>query len=402
MELVTLEEVRAARARLDGVLQPTPIEPSRAVSEAVGAEVLLKCENLQRTGSFKLRGAYNRISLLSDEERARGVVCASAGNHAQGVALAAKLQGVRATVFMPEQAPLPKVEATSAYGAEVRLAEGTFDDALDAAKDFAAAKDRVLVHPFDHPDIIAGQGTLGLEILEEVPELATVVVPVGGGGLCSGIAVALKAQRPDVRVVGVQAKGCAAFPASLEAGAVVPATSAVTIADGIAVKEPGELTLAHFRALVDEVVEVGDETIARAVVLLLERAKLVVEPAGAAGVAAVLAGATGLRPPVVAVLSGGNIDPLVLQHLVTSGLTAEGRFITIRTTVPDQPGELHALLGLVAGERANIVSVEHHRLRRRLRLEEVEVVLELETRGPDHITQILARLDETGYPVDVL
>ncbi|MBW3561593.1 MAG: threonine ammonia-lyase [Actinobacteria bacterium] len=402
MELVSADAVRDAAERLAGILQPTPVEPSRALSEATGGEVLLKCENLQRTGSFKLRGAYNRIHRLTDEQRAGGVVCASAGNHAQGVALAATLQGVSSTVFMPEQAPIPKVEATRAYGADVRLTGTSFDEALHEAIAFADSNGRVFVHPFDHRDIIAGQGTLGLELVEQVPELAdggTVVVPVGGGGLCSGVAVALRDAAPHVRIIGVQAAGAAAFRRSLAAGEPVDAPDVETIADGIAVKRPGELTLHHIDELVDEIVEVPDDAIARALLLLLERAKLLVEPAGAAGVAALLEGAE-FTSPTVAVVSGGNIDPLVLQHVITSGLTAEGRFVTVRTRVPDKPGELHRLLGILAEERANVVAVEHHRFGRRLQLEEVEVIIELETRGPDHIARIRERLRDSDYPVD--
>ncbi len=399
MDLVTADAVREAAERLQGVLQPTPIEPSRALSSKVGSSVLLKCENLQRTGSFKMRGAYNRIARLSDEEKARGVVCASAGNHAQGVALAAQMQGVEATVYMPVEAPLPKVDATAGYGAHVQLVGESFDDSLAAAETFCDEHGSVFVHPFDHPDIIAGQGTLGLELVEQVPELATVVVPVGGGGLISGTAVALREARPDVRIIGVQAAGCAPFPAALRAGAPAPVPRGDTIADGIAVKRPGELTLAHVRELVDEVVTVDDEQIARAVVLLLERAKLVVEPSGAASVAAIISGATDVTAPTVAVLSGGNIDPLVMQHLVTSGLTSEGRYVTIRTRVPDRPGALVQLLRLMAEQRANVLGVEHHRLGRRLQLGQVEVVIELEVRGEDHIAAIRQHLRDAGYPV---
>ena len=401
MELVTAQAIRDARERIASVLEPSPVEPSRALSDAVGVEVLIKCENLQRTGSFKLRGAYNRISLLTERERALGVVCASAGNHAQGVALAAKLLGVQATIYMPEAAPLPKVEATRSYGAEVRLLGASFDDSLAAATEFAATEGRIFVHPFDHPDIIAGQGTIGLELLEQVPEMATVVVPMGGGGLVSGIAVAVKDQRPDVHVVGVQAAGCASFPASLDAGAPRELPRAQTIADGIAVKKPGEITLAHVAALVDEVVVVDEDSIARALVLLLERAKLVAEGAAAASVAAILEKEATLTPPVVAIVSGGNIDPLLLQHVVTSGLAAAGRYVSLRTRVADRPGELHRLLGMLAEERANVVAVEHHRFGRRLRLEEVEVVLELETRGHEHIEHIKTVLRERGYLVGV-
>jgi threonine dehydratase len=399
VELVPPTAIRAAAARLQGVLQRTPMERSRALSEVLGDQVLLKCENLQRTGSFKLRGAYNRIALLSPEERDRGVVCASAGNHAQGVALAAALQGVEATVYMPVAAPLPKVDATAAYGAAVELVGDVFDEALQAALERAERDGSVFVHPFDHPDVIAGQGTLGLEVLDQAPDVATVVVPVGGGGLVSGVATALRDARPDVRVVGVQAAGAAAFPASLASGRLETLPAVDTIADGIAVKRPGELTLAHVRELVDEVVTVGDDVLARAVVLLLERAKLVVEPSGAAAVAAVLAGEVLLDAPVVAILSGGNIDPLLMQHLVTSGLTAEGRYVTLRTRVPDRPGELVALLRLVAEARANVVGVEHHRFGRRLRLGQVEVVMELEARGPEHIAEIRRRMQDAGYPV---
>jgi threonine dehydratase len=399
VELVTIEQVRAAAARVEKVVQRTPVERSRAISDLVDAEVLLKCENLQRTGSFKIRGAFNRIAQLSDEERARGVVCASAGNHAQGVALAAALQDVEATVFMPIEAPLPKHDATLAYGADVRSVGATFDDALAAALAFADDEGRTFVHPFDHPDIIAGQGTLGLELLEQVPEAGTVVVCVGGGGLISGVAVALRSARPDVRIVGVQASGCASFRASLEAGTPVELDVAGTIADGIAVKRPGELTLAHVDALVDEVVEVSDEELARAVVLLLERAKLVVEPAGAAAVAAILTGRVEGPGPLVATVSGGNIDPLVLQHLVTGGLATEGRYATIRTRVADAPGALSRLLTMVAEARANVVGVSHHRLERRLQLGQVEVVLELETRGLQHVADLRASMEADGYPI---
>jgi threonine dehydratase len=369
------------------------------VSSAVGDEVLLKCENLQRTGSFKLRGAYYRIAQMSDDERSRGVVCASAGNHAQGVALGAAMQGVQSTVFMPVNAPLPKVDATQSYGAEVRLEGEVFDESLAAAQTYARDNDLVFVHPFDHPDVIAGQGTLGLEILDQVDDFATLVVPVGGGGLISGIAVAVKDRRPDVKIIGVQSVGCASFPQSLAAGEPQTLPTVDTIADGIAVKRPGELTLAHVQALVDEVVTVDDSQIARAVVMLLERAKLVVEPSGAAGVAALLTGAARTDGPAVAVLSGGNIDPMVLQHLVTTGLTAEGRYTTIRTRVPDRPGELMQLLHLLASERANVVGIEHHRLGRRLRLGQVEVVIELEVRGEEHIERIRTTLRGAGYPV---
>jgi threonine dehydratase len=399
VELVTIDAVREAARGLAGVVQRTPVERSRAIGDHIGAEVLLKCENLQRTGSFKIRGAFNRIARLSDEERANGVVCASAGNHAQGVALAALLQGAAATVFMPVEAPLPKVQATEAYGAEVRLVGADVSETLEEAVTFARAEGRVFVHPFDHADVIAGQGTLGLELLEQVPRPGTVLVPIGGGGLISGIGVALRALSPETRVVGVQAAGAASFGPSLESGTARELDEVDTIADGIAVKRPGQLTFAHVRELVDEVVTVGDELLSRAVVLLLERAKLVVEPSGAAGVAAALGVSTALPEPVVPVLSGGNIDPLVLQHLVTSGLTSEGRYATLRTRIPDRPGELVRLLGIVADARVNVVGVSHHRLGHRLRLGQVAVVLELETRGHDHLDGLRTTLESAGYPI---
>jgi threonine dehydratase len=398
VELVTIDDVREAAVGLRGVIAPTPVERSRAVGSHVGQPVLLKCENLQRTGSFKLRGAYHRIARIPAAERERGVVCASAGNHAQGVALAAAMQDVPSTVFMPVEAPLPKVDATTGYGADVRLVGESFDESLAEAIDFAEREGQVFVHPFDHPDIIAGQGTVGLEVVEQVPDAATVVVCLGGGGLISGTGVVLRALRPDVRVVGVQAAGCASFAGSLAAGEPVALDTADTIADGIAVKRPGELTLAHVREVVDEIVTVTDAELSRAVVLLLERAKLVAEPSGAAAVAALLSGKVSSDGPVVATISGGNIDPLVLQHLVTEGLAAEHRYVTLRTRVPDAPGELARLLRTVADTRANVVGVQHHRLGSRLALGQVEVIVELETRGAEHVDEIHRVLGAAGYP----
>src|SRR4051794_38719461 len=310
--MVTRADVEAAREVLTDVSRLTPVEGSRPLSELVGGPVLLKCENLQRAGSFKIRGGYVRISRLTGEERARGVVAASAGNHAQGVALAATLLGAQSTVFMPEGAPLPKVEATRAYGAEVEFSGSTVDDALVAAQKFSDETGAVFIHPFDHPDIVAGQGTVGLEILEQAPEVKTIVVSIGGGGLASGIAAAVKSVRPDVRLVGVQAAGAAAYPASLVAGHPVPLESMATIADGIAVGCPGELTYRMIRELVDDVVTVSEESLSQALLLCLERAKLVVEPAGAAAVAALMDHPRAFEPPVAVVLTGGGIHPPLL------------------------------------------------------------------------------------------
>ena len=396
-DLVSLDDIRDAARRLDGVIQHTPVEPSRAVSEVAGMHTLLKCEHLQRTGSFKIRGAYNRISRLDDEAKSRGVVCASAGNHAQGVALSAQLAGTSARVYMPQGAPLPKVAATRAYGAEVVLEGETFDDAFAASREWIAEHGATFVHPFDHPDIIAGQGTIGLEILEQVPDVGSVVVAMGGGGLASGVATAIKALRPACRIVGVQATGAASFPASLAAGEPRPPETMSTIADGIAVKHPGVLTLAHVRERVDEVVTVTDEAIARAVLLLVERAKQVVEPAGAAGLAAVLGDRGSFPPPVVAVLCGGNVDPLLLQRILQSGMFEEGRFFAFETVLRDRPGALSALLQLIATTGTNVIAVGHHRMRTRLGVSEVEVELEVETRGHDHIDALRETLVDAGY-----
>jgi len=397
--LVSLADVRAARVLLDGIARTTPLEGSRALTNRVGGPVWLKCENLQRTGSFKIRGAYVRIARLSDAERARGVVAASAGNHAQGVALAASLLGCRSTVFMPVAAPLPKIAATKAYGAAVRLSGSTVDESLTMAATFAAETGAILIHPFDHPDIIAGQGTVGLEVLEQCPDVRTVVVCTGGGGLVSGIAVAVKGQRPDVRVVAAQASGAAAFPSSLAAGRPVRLPSMLTMADGIAVGQPGELTFALVRDLVDAVALVDEDALSRALLLSLERAKLVVEPAGAAALAAVMDDPTAFEPPVVIVLSGGNIDPLLLSKVIRHGLIAAGRFLSLRVRVPDRPGELARLLAVLAASGANVLDVEHQRTGHGLHLEEVEVELQLETRGADHSESVLEELSAASYAV---
>jgi threonine dehydratase len=391
--------IDAAREILVGIARRTPVEGSRPLSERVGGRVDLKCENLQRAGSFKIRGAYVRISRLSDAERARGVVAASAGNHAQGVALAAQLLGCAATVFMPEGAPIPKVEATAAYGAAVQFAGRTIEDAMQAANAFSAETGAVVIHPFDHPDIVAGQGTVGLELLEQCPDARTIVTSVGGGGLISGIAAAVKSERPDVRVVGVQAAGAASMPASLAAGGPTRLPSMATIADGIAVGCPGELTYRMVRELVDDVVTVSEESLSQAQLLCLERAKLVVEPAGAAGVAAVMDDPGAFEPPVAVVLSGGNVDPVLLLRVLRHGMAAAGRYLSFRCRIPDSPGGLARLLGELASSGANVLDVEHRRTDPRLHLDEVEVALQLETRGPEHCEAVLERLRGAGYPL---
>src|SRR5947209_4422464 len=398
--VVTRADVEAARDLLAEVARLTPLEGSRPLSERVGGPVLLKCENLQRAGSFKIRGAYVRISRLTDAERAHGVVAASAGNHAQGVALAARLLGAPATVFMPDGAPLPKIEATKAYGATVHFAGSTVDDALVAAQEFGTETGAVFIHPFDHPDIVAGQGTVGLEVLDQAPDVRTIVVSVGGGGLVSGIAAAVKTTHPQVRVVGVQAAGAAAYPASLVAGHPVPLQSMATIADGIAVGCPGELTYQMLSTLVDDVVTVSEEALSQALLLCLERAKLVVEPAGAAAVAAIMDAPHAFEPPVVAVLSGGNIDPVLLLRVLRHGMAAAGRYLSFRLRIPDRPGELALLLHELGASGANVLDVEHLRTGPKLHLDEVEVALQLETRGPDHCDEVLSRLRRAGYPLE--
>ncbi|MGZ6840067.1 MAG: threonine ammonia-lyase [Frankiaceae bacterium] len=398
MRLVDLDDIRAASRSLTGVVRLTPLVSSVALGSAAGGPVLLKCENLQRTGSFKIRGAYVRLARMAKRERGRGVVAASAGNHAQGVALAATLLGARAVVFMPVGTPIPKVEATRGYGAEVRFSGTTLDEALDAAREYAARSDAVLVHPFDHPDVIAGQGTTGLELTVQCPDMRTVLVPTGGGGLVSGVAVAVKALCPAARVVGVQAEGAAAWPASLQVGRPQRLDRMATLADGIAVGCPGEVTFAHVSARVDDIVTVSDEAISRALLVCLERAKLLVEPAGAAAAAAVLDAAPGhFEPPVVVLLSGGNIDPLLLLRVLRHGLVAAGRFLVLRVLVPDRPGSLVALLDVLARTGANVADVEHLRTEAHLHLDEVEVTVQVETRGSEHAAQVLAMLQRSGY-----
>ena len=396
--MIGLRDVEEARDRVAPVLRPTPVDRSDSLSRLAGRPVLLKPEHLQRTGSFKIRGAYNHISRLA---AGGDVVAASAGNHAQGVALAASLTGLRSVIFMPANAALPKVEATRAYGAEVRLEGATVDDCIALARDHAASTGAAYVPPFDDPLIIAGQGTVGLEIAAEAPEVEVVVVPVGGGGLVSGVAAALARARRSVRVVGVEAEGAAAMRASLDAGRPVELPNVSTMADGIAVRAVSELTLAHVQAFVDEVVTVTEEEISRALLLLLERAKAVVEPAGAAGLAAILAGKVPGSGPALAVLSGGNVDPMVLIKLIDHGLSAAGRYLVLRIVLGDRPGALAAVTGAVAGMGLNVLEVEHHRAGVDLGVDEVEVVLTLETRDPGHRQEVVAALRADGFRVTV-
>ncbi len=382
---------------LQPVVRQTPLLESSALSALVGGPVYLKCENLQRGGSFKVRGAYVRIARLSAADRERGVVAASAGNHAQGVALAASALGAKATVVMPAAAPLPKVAATRSYGADVVLHGTAVEDALAMARDVAAETGSIFIHPFDHPDVIAGQGTVALEIAEQCPGVRTIATPVGGGGLAAGIAVAASAFLPAAQIVGVQAEAVAPMAASIAAGYPIPATPSPTMADGIAVARPGDLTVALLAELGAGIVGVTEENLSRGLLLCLERAKQVVEPAGAAGIAAILEHPARFTPPVVIVLSGGNIDPLLLSKVLRHGLSAAGRFLAIRCRLPDRPGALATLLMELAALGANVLDVVHERVTAELRVDEAEVNLHLETRGPEHTDSVLAHLRKSGY-----
>ena len=402
---VTLQDVRNAAALLDGVVERTGLHHSRALEQLVGAPVWLKAENLQRAGSFKVRGAYVRMAQLSDAEKARGVVAASAGNHAQGVAQAAKRLGIQARIYMPLGVALPKLAATRDHGAEVILHGDNVDQALAAAEAYANESGAVFVHPFDHADIIAGQGTIGLEILEQFPEVETVIMGVGGGGLLAGTAVALKGRAAElgrtINVIGVQAENAAAYPPSLAADALVPLKRVRTIADGIAVGRPGQMPFQIIRELVDDVVTVSEDALARALVFLLERSKLVVEPAGAVGVAALLEGtlaAAGFEPTKTAVvLSGGNIDPLLMLKVIQRGLAAAGRYITVRMMLQDRPGELATISRVIAENDANVTRVDHTRIGGELSMGDVAITVDLETKGAEHSEWVLQALRDVGY-----
>jgi threonine dehydratase len=390
----TLAEIQEARARLSGVARETPVISSETLGRLSGRLVWLKAENLQRTGSFKIRGAFNRILLLSDEERTAGVVTASAGNHGQAVAWAAREAGVHATVFMPEDAPTAKIEATKSYGAEVVLAGHGFDEAVASARERVEAGE-TFVHAFEDPLVLAGQGTLGLELAEQLgDDLETVVIPIGGGGLAAGVALALKELRPELRLLGVQAAACAPFAGKVPTGN--------TIADGIAVKQPGELTRSILADRLEDVVTVTDAEIAGAILLVSERCKLTVEGAGAASVAALLTGKVEGSGPACAVLSGGNIDASMLIEVLRHGLTRAGRYLVLRTRLDDRPGNLASLLALVAEERANVLEVDHHREGMDLPVTGTGIELTLVMRDEAHCEELLARLDERGYEVERL
>ena len=400
---ITLDDIRLARQNLAGVIHITPLDYSRTFSRLIEGHVFLKQENLQKTGSFKIRGALNKINSLGEGERSRGVIAASAGNHAQGVAFAAKAAGIAATIVMPEGAPLSKITATKGYGAQVILAGAGYDEAFQKAQDIQKETGATFVHAFNDPQVIIGQGTIGLEILEQLPDVDIVVAPVGGGGLLAGIATAVKALRPRVKVIGVQAAGAPGMLLSKKLGHVEPLSEADTIADGIAVKKPGELTFKIINRLVDDLVTVTDEEIAQAILMLLERNKTVAEGAGAVGVAAVLH--RKLNPAkgkIAVVISGGNIDVNMISVLIERGLAMSGRHIRLRTALLDKPGNLQRFLEVIAKARANVIAVAHDRTRPTLTFTQAEVEVTLETRDSAHIAEITALLKNHGYPVEIV
>jgi threonine dehydratase len=396
---VTLEDINDAAKLLDGVIKKTPSISAGWIEKKYGVDVTFKCENLQRAGSFKIRGAYNRIARLSADERSKGVVAASAGNHAQGVALAAQILGIKSTIFMPEGATLPKYQATVGYGAEVIFHGKTIDEALMAASEFSNETGAVFIHPFDHEHIVAGQGTMGLEILEQNPDVKTIVVCTGGGGLLAGTALAIKSLRPDIKVIGVQAEMAAAYPPSLAAGSPQMLPKMSTMADGIAVGRPGDVPFQIIQQHVDEIRTVSEASLARALLLTLERSKLQVEAGGIAAVAAILDDPDSFEGPVVASLSGGNIDPLLLSRVLRTGLATSGRFLMVQVRLSDQPGSLAKLLACVAELGTNIIQTSHTRMNPALAISEVDVEVELETRGFEHREQILAAIVAHGFEI---
>ncbi len=397
----TILDFEEAREAVSHVAEVTPMESSRYLSGLLGSPVLLKCENLQRTGSYKIRGAYNRLNKLSQAERARGVVAASAGNHAQGVALAARELGIKATIFMPVGVALPKLQATRDYGADVVLRGTDVGEPLRAAAEFARETGAVLIPPFDHIDVVSGQGTIAFEIFEQVPDVDTIVVPIGGGGLAAGVASAAKQIAAQsgrtIRVIGVQAATAAAYPVSLDRGEPTEIALTPTIADGIYVSKPGVLNFDLIRQYVDEIVTVTDDMTARALLVLLERAKLVVEPAGAVGVAALLSGKLADTGTTVFILSGGNIDPLMMERVISNGLAASERYLRLRIPLPDRPGQLARTSAIIAEQNANVVEVLHTRHGSGMPITQVELELHIETRGPEHAEQVLAALRDEGY-----
>lgn len=402
---VRYEDIEAARKTLKDIIRETAMDHSRALGRMTGSTVHFKCENLQRAGSFKVRGAYVHMASLSEEEKAKGVVAASAGNHAQGVALAASKLGIEARIYMPLGAALPKVQATRDHGATVVLAGNNVNEALDLAARYAEETGATFVHPYDNPHVVAGQGTLGLEILEQQPDVDTIILSIGGGGLLAGTAIAVKEQARrlgrEIRVIGVQAEKAAAYPPSLVAGKPVSLDNVATIADGIAVGRPGDIPFAIIQELCDDIVTVTDDEIAAAIVFLLERSKMVVEPAGAAPVAALMTGKLdeiGVKSKsTVAVLSGGNIDPMLMLKVIQVGLSSAGRFLIVKIALRDRPGELQNISRIIAENDANVTRVDHSRVGAGLTMGGVHITIDMETRGRGHSEQVLESLREAGY-----
>ena len=396
----TLDDFEAARVTVSKVAIETPLLHSNYLTELVGQEVFLKCENLQRTGAYKVRGAYNRMSKLTASERARGVVAASAGNHAQGVALAAKMLDIKATVYMPTGASLPKLAATRGYGADVVLVGANFAEALKASQEFAKTSGAVFIAPFDHIDVITGQGTVALDLIDQLPEVQTIIVAIGGGGLAAGVAVAAKLKAAEmgtkIKVIGVQSEHAASYVPSLKAGKVVEIKTTPTIADGIAVSKPGAIPFELISKHIDKVVTVSEDEIAKAILVLMERAKQVVEPAGAVAVAALMAGKIKPKGKTVAILSGGNMDPLLLQRVIRHGLAATDRYTNISVMLPDRPGQLALTAEVVAAAQANVIEVLHTRHGNGLQINEVELNLSVETRDHEHRLAVLKALEEAG------
>ncbi len=399
MQSVSLGDIHDAARLLEGVIRHTPSLSAGWIEKQYGIPVSFKCENLQRAGSFKIRGAYNRIARLTEQERSRGVVAASAGNHAQGVALAAQILGIKATIFMPNGAPLPKLQATIGYGASVKFHGATIDETLLAAFEFSEQTGAIFIHPFDHEHIVAGQGTMGLEILTQNPDVKTVVVCTGGGGLLAGTALAIKSLRPDIKVIGVQAEMAAAYPPSLAAGSPQMLPRMATMADGIAVGKPGVVPFKIIQEHVDEIRTVSEASLARALLVTLERSKLQVEAGGIAAVAAILDDPDSFEGPVVASLSGGNIDPLLLNRVLRTGLATSGRFLMVQVRLRDQPGALATLVSLIGEMGTNIIQVSQSHMNPALALSEVDVELELETRGFEQREEILNRIIGAGFDV---